>query len=68
MTINRDAKDAGFSYSFSLTRGRKEARVSRWHNLPERLANVAERLRNVGVESLDARRFLERVLTVWVAI
>ena len=62
MTINGDAKDAGFSYSSSFSRGGKEARVSRWHNLPERLAGIAERLRNVRVESLDARRLLELFL------
>ncbi len=62
MTVNGDAKDAGFSYSSSFTRGGKEARVSRWHNLPERLAHVAERLRNVRIESLDARRLLELFL------
>lgn len=62
MTVNGDAKDAGFSYSSSFTRGGKEARVSRWHNLPGRLANVAERLRNVRVESIDARRLLELFL------
>jgi DNA adenine methylase len=59
MTINGDVKDAGFSYSSSFSRGGKEARVSRWHNLPDRLSSVAERLRNVRVENLDARRLLE---------
>ena len=62
MTVNGDAKDAGFSYSSSFSRGGKEARVSRWHNLPERLHGIAERLRNVRVESLDARRLLELFL------
>lgn len=62
MTINGDAKDAGFSYSSSFSRGGKEARVNRWHNLPDRLAGIAERLRNVRVESLDARRLLELFL------
>jgi len=62
MTINGDAKDAGFSYSSSFTRRGREARVSRWHNLPERLSEVAERLRNVRVERLDARRLLELFL------
>lgn len=58
MTVNGDAKDAGFSYSSSFTRRGREARVNRWHNLPERLCEVAERLRNVRIESLDARRLL----------
>lgn len=68
MTINGDAKGAGFSYSSSFARGGKEARVSRWHNLPDRLAGVAERLRNARIESLDARRllalFLDRPATL----
>lgn len=59
MTVNGDAKDAGFSYSSSFTRGHKEARVSRWYNLPGRLEDVAERLRNVRVENVDARSLLE---------
>ena len=59
MTVNGDAKDAGFSYSSSFTRGHKEARVSRWYNLPGRLEDVAERLRNVRVENIDARSLLE---------
>lgn len=59
MTVNGDGNGAGFSYSSSYTRGGKEARVSRWHNLPERLSEVAERLRNVRVESRDARRLVE---------
>ncbi len=62
MTVNGDARDAGFSYSSSFSRGGREARVSRWHNLPERLGAIAERLRNVRVESLDARRLLELFL------
>lgn len=62
MTVNGDAKDAGFSYSSSFARGGKEARVSRWHNLPGRLSGIAERLRSVRVESLDARRLLELFL------
>jgi DNA adenine methylase len=35
-----------------------EARVSRWNNLPESLAKVAERLRLVRVENRDARELL----------
>jgi DNA adenine methylase len=62
MTVNGDGNGAGFSYSSSYTRGGKEARVSRWHNLPERLSEVAERLRNVRVENRDARRLVETFL------
>lgn len=62
MTVNGDAKSAGFSCSSSYSRGGKEARVGRWHNLPERLAEVAERLRNVRVENQDARRLVEMFL------
>ena len=36
-----------------------EARVNRWHNLPDRLAEVAERLRCVRVKNRDARDLLE---------
>ena len=62
MTVNGDAKSAGFSCSSSYARGGKEARVGRWHNLPERLSEVAERLRNVRVENQDARRLVEMFL------
>jgi len=62
MTVNGDAHDAGFSYSSSYSRDGKEARVNRWHNLPDRLIGIAERLRDVRVESLDARRLLELFL------
>lgn len=62
MTVNGDAKSAGFSCSSSYTRGGKEARVGRWHNLPARLSEVAERLRNVRVENQDARRLVEMFL------
>ena len=64
MTINGtiSANRSGFSFSSSYTRGGLEARVSRWHNLPDRLVQVAERLRNVRVESRDARRLLEMFL------
>ncbi len=48
----------GFSYSLSYTRDNREARVNRWYNLPERLSEVVERLRNVRIESRDARKLL----------
>lgn len=62
MTVNGDAKGAGFSQSSSYARRGMEARVGRWHNLPDRLSEIAERLRGVRVESLDARRLLEMFL------
>jgi len=48
----------GFSHSDSYSRNGKEARVSRWYNLPERLTNVVERLRNVRIENKDALKLL----------
>jgi DNA adenine methylase len=50
---------SGFSFSQSYSRGGKEARVSRWYNLPERIAPVVERLRSVRIENRDARELLE---------
>lgn len=43
----------GFSFSNSYSRNGMEARVSRWHQMPERLWQVAERLRNVRIEQKD---------------
>lgn len=48
----------GFSHSDSYVRNGKEARVSRWYNLPERLNEVVERLRNVRIENRDAIKLL----------
>lgn len=69
MTVNGTygSTGAGFSFSNSYTRGGKEARVNRgkearvnrWYNLPERLARVIERLRNVRIENRDARELLD---------
>ena len=62
MTVNGTvgcAVSSGFSYSQSYARGGREARVNRWYNLPERLARVVERLRNVRVEQRDARELLQ---------
>ncbi len=70
MTVNgaNGGDNAGFSFSQSYTRQGREARVNRWYNLPERLSLVAERLRNVRVENLDARvlisRFIDRPATL----
>jgi len=50
---------SGFSFSQSYCRGGKEARVSRWYNLPERIVPVVERLRSVRIENRDARELLE---------
>ena len=57
MTVNGTAGSigCGFSFSPSYARNGREARVNRWYNLPERLAPVAERLRNVRIENRDAR-------------
>jgi DNA adenine methylase len=54
-----DGKRNGFSFSDSYSRENREARVNRWHNLPERLSKVVERLRNVRIEKRDACRLLE---------
>lgn len=60
MTVNGTVGStrAGFSFSPSYAREKKEARVCRWYNLPERLAKVVERLRNVRVENRDARELV----------
>ena len=54
-TVDGKGNRSGFSYSQSYTRENREARVNRWYNLPERLQNVVERLRNVRIEKRDAR-------------
>ncbi len=50
---------SGFSYSQSYSRNGKDARVSRWYNLPERLTEVVERLRGARIENRDATEVLE---------
>ena len=57
MTINGTYNNGsgGFSISQSYSRDNREARVSRWYNLPDRLAVVVERLRSVRIENRDAR-------------
>jgi DNA adenine methylase len=63
MTVNGTQNThCGFSFSSSYVRQGTEARVSRWNNLPERLAKVAERLRHVRIENRDARELLEMFL------
>lgn len=61
MTVNGsvDGCRNGFSYSQSYSRSNREARVNRWYNLPERLTQVVDRLRNVRIEKRDARELLE---------
>ena len=56
MTVNAASGSScsGFSFTQSYSRGKKEARVSRWYNLPERLEKTVERLRGVRVENRDA--------------
>jgi DNA adenine methylase len=60
MTVNGTIgpQRCGFSFSDSYVRSDKEARVSRWYNLPGRLAKVVERLRGVRVENRDACELL----------
>jgi DNA adenine methylase len=63
MTVNgTQSSRCGFSFSSSYVRQGVEARVSRWNNLPERLAKVAERLRHVRVENRDAGELLKMFL------
>lgn len=50
----------GFSVSNSYSRNGREARVNRWYNLPDRLAEVVERLRSVRIENKDAREILKK--------
>lgn len=58
----------GFSFSSAYSREGREARVNRWYNLPPRLEAVAERLRNVRIENMDAlelfKMFLNRPATL----
>jgi DNA adenine methylase len=49
----------GFSFTQAYSRGGKEARVSRWYNLPDRIEKVIERLRKVRIEKRDAREILD---------
>lgn len=49
----------GFSYSQSYSRNGRDARVNRWYNLPERLIEVVERLRDVRIDNRNAIELLE---------
>jgi DNA adenine methylase len=55
-------EEGGFSYSNSYTRSGKEARVSRWYNLPVRLEAIVERLRNIRIENKDARELIKKFI------
>lgn len=58
----------GFSYSQSYSRNERDARVNRWYNLPQRLTEVVERLRDVRIENRDAvdllKMFVKRPATL----
>ncbi len=59
---------SGFSYSQSYARNGKEARVNRWYNLPTRIEQVVERIRNVRIENRNAidilKMFINRPATL----
>ena len=61
MTVNATygSGRAGFSFSQSYARQGREARLSRWYNLPDRLAAVVQRLKNIRIENRDARQLLQ---------
>ena len=48
----------GFSVSDTYARERREARVNRWYNYPERLKVVARRLRTIRIENKDGLELL----------
>lgn len=50
----------GFSCSHSYSRNKREARVNRWNNLPDRLTEVFKRLKNVRIENRDARDLIKK--------
>jgi DNA adenine methylase len=58
-TVDAEGNRSGFSFSQSYAREGREARVNRWYNLPDRLSDVIERLRQVRIEHRDARELLE---------
>lgn len=64
MTINGVAgsNSSGFSFTDSYSRAGKEARVSRWYNLPARLSAVVERLRKIRIEEKDALELIPSYL------
>ncbi len=58
----------GFSYSQSYSRNGRDARVNRWYNLPNRLTEVIERLRDVRIDNRNAielvKMFINRPATL----
>jgi DNA adenine methylase len=56
MAVNGSFGEAkgGFSVSNSYSRNGMEARVNRWHGMPEYLLTVIERLKKVRIEKKDA--------------
>jgi len=70
MSINGTfGKDAGgFSFTNSYSRNGMEARVSRWHGMPDHVEWVANRLRTVRIEQQDAlelfKKFRDRPATL----
>ncbi len=50
----------GFSYSNTYSRSGKEARVNRWKNYPLRLQQVANRLKDTRIESVNATDLLSK--------
>lgn len=60
MAMNGSAGESvgGFSFSNSYSRRSMEARVSRWHSMPNYLEIVAQRLSQVRIENKDALELL----------
>jgi DNA adenine methylase len=54
--------EGGFSYSDSYSREGREARVSRWYNLPDRVSKAAERLRTIRIENKDGLKLLTQFI------
>ena len=49
----------GFSVSDSYSRQGKEARVNRWLNLPDKIALVARRLKDIRIENMEAIKLIK---------
>ena len=61
MTVNSTygKPPGGFSFSNSYSRQKKEPRVNRWYNLPDRIEKVVERLRGIRIENRDACELMQ---------
>lgn len=61
MTVNGTVGNhaCGLSFTNSYSRNDKEARVNRWNNLTDRIDRVVNRIKNVRIEHLDARRIVQ---------